>query len=127
MEGTVKGDEAVALGRSLPRLIAPRHLDRAFNRLGARIGEEHIVSEARLAKPRRKPLLARDAVQVRDVPELLRLLAQRLDQVGVGVAKRGHGDARGEVEKALAFRGEEIGAFPALEGKTAAGIGRQER
>ena len=42
------------------------------------------------------------------------------------VSKRGDGHAAREVEIALAFRGEEIGALPAGEGKLAAGIGRKK-
>ena len=51
---------------------------------------------------RRQPLLLRDAMQIGHMPEIFRLLVQRLDQMRMGVSERGDGDAAGEVEIALA-------------------------
>jgi hypothetical protein len=65
-------------------------------------------------------------MQIGDVPELLRLLGQGLDEMRMRVTERGHRHATREVEIALARRRVEIGAFPAREGKLAAGIGRKE-
>ena len=70
VKGALEGDQPIALRRALRRVIAPRHLDRAFHGFRAGIGEEHIVGEGRLAEPRREPLLPRDPVQIRHVPEL---------------------------------------------------------
>ena len=126
VKGAFEGDEAIALGRPVLEMIAAGGLDGAFDRLGPGIGEEHVVGEGRAAQPLAEPLLLGNAVQIGDVPELLRLLGQCLDEMGVGMAERGHGHAAGEVEIALASHGEEIGAFPAREGKLAAGIGRKE-
>ena len=47
VEGALEGDDAVALGMAVGEVVAPRRLDRAFQRLGARIGEEHLVGEGR--------------------------------------------------------------------------------
>src|SRR5206468_3397023 len=121
-----EGDEAIALGRAVLEVIAASGLDGAFDRLGPGIGEEYVVGKGGAAQPLAEPLLLGNAVQIGDVPELLRLLGQYLDEMGVGMAERSHGDAAGEVEIALASHGEEIGAFPAREGKLAAGIGRKE-
>ena len=68
VEGALEGDEAVALGRSLAEMIAARDLHRAFNRLGAGIGEEHVVGEGFLAEPRSEPLLPGDAMQIGHMP-----------------------------------------------------------
>ena len=68
VEGALEGDEAVALRRSLREMIAARDLHRALNRLGAGIGEEHIVGEGFLAEPRREPLLPGDAMQIGHMP-----------------------------------------------------------
>ena len=126
VEGAFEGDEPVALGRAVLEMIAPRGLDCAFDGLGAGIGEEHHVGEGRRGEPRPEPLLLGDAMQIGDVPELVGLLGERRDQTRMRVPERGDGHAAGEVEIALAFRGVEIGAVPAGEGKLAAGIGRKE-
>jgi hypothetical protein len=102
VKGAFEGDEAVALRRSLLEMIAARDFHRAFDRLGAGIGEEHIVGEGLLAEPRREPFLSRDAMQIGHMPQFFRLLLERLDEMGMGVAERGHRDTRGEVEKTFA-------------------------
>ena len=107
-------------------MIAARGLDRAFDRLGAGIGEERHVGEGRGAEPLGEALLLGDAMQIGDMPELLRLLGQRLHEMRMRVAERGDRHAAREVEIALARRREEIGALPAREGKLAAGIGRKK-
>ena len=76
VEGAFEGDDAVALGLAVGELIFARHLDRAFDRLGAGVLEEHGVGKGRLAQPVGQPLAFRDAVQIRDVPELPRLLGR---------------------------------------------------
>ncbi len=102
VKGALEGDEAIALGRALLEMIAARDLHRAFNRLGAGIGEEHIVGEGLLAEPRREPLLSRDAMQIGHMPQFFGLLAERLDEMRMRVAERRHRDTRGEVEITLA-------------------------
>ena len=47
VEGALEGDDAEALGLAVRRMVLARHLDRALDRLGARIGEEHVVGEGR--------------------------------------------------------------------------------
>ena len=126
VKGAGEGDEAIALGRAVRRVVAPRRLDRAFHRFGAGIGEEHAIGEGDGAQPLRQPLLAGNAVQIGDVPELLGLGGERLDELGMGVTERGHRDARAEIEIALAFGCEQVGALAPLENEIAAGIGRKE-
>jgi len=49
------------------------------------------------------------------MPELVRLCHQGLDQVGVLMAQRVHGDARAEVEVIAAFRVPHPGALAVVE------------
>ena len=60
------------------------------------------------------------------MPELLRLLAKRLDEMRMRVAKRVHRHAGREIEIALAIRRDEPSALASLEGDVGAGIGRQQ-
>ncbi len=69
-----------------------------------------------LAQPRGKTLAFRDLVEVRDVPDLARLLGQRRHQMRVVVAEAGDGDAAGEVEEAPAIGRVQVGAVAPLEG-----------
>ena len=113
---------------ALGEMIVARQLDRAFHRLRAGIAEEHEVGEALLAQPRGEPLAVRALEQVRHVPELGRLLLQRLDQLRVRVAERIHRDTRGEVEIAIAIGGDEPAALAALEAEIDSGEnGKQMR
>ncbi len=77
-------------------------------------------------KPLGQPLLLGDAVQIGDVPQFLGLLGQRLHEMRMRMAERGHRHAAREVEIALAGSRKEIGALPAREGKLAAGVGRKK-
>ena len=103
MESALEGDETIALRMALGCVVVPRDLDRAFHRFGAGIAEEHQVGKALLAQPRGKLVAVRALEQVRHVPQLCRLLLQRLDQMRMRVTERIHGDARGEVEISLAI------------------------
>jgi hypothetical protein len=60
------------------------------------------------------------------VPELLRLLAQRLDEMRMRVTERVHRHAGREIEIALTVRRDEPSALASLEGEIGAGIGGQE-
>ncbi|GFO83502.1 MAG: hypothetical protein A49_31290 [Methyloceanibacter sp.] len=65
-------------------------------------------------------------MQVRHVPNLLRLHRQRLDEMRMRVPERGDGDAAREVEIALAGLREEKGALTPRERQSAAGICRKK-
>ena len=73
-----------------------------------------------------EPLSLRNAEQVGDVPELLRLLAERLDEVRMRVTERVHRHAGREIEIALAVRRDEPSAVTPLEGEIGARVGGQE-
>ena len=77
------------------------------------------------AQPVGQPFAFRDAVEIGDVPDLVRLLGQRLDQMRMRVAKRIDGDAGGEIEVALAFGREQPSALAPLESEVDARISRQ--
>ncbi len=115
MEGALDRQDAIALGMAVHIVVAPRRLDGAFVRLGARIGEKDAIGEARRDEPVGEPLLARDAEEVRGMPELAGLLGQGRDQGRIGMAERIDRDARREVEIGLAVRGIEPRALPSLE------------
>ena len=128
VEGAFEGDDAIALGMALGGVIFARDLDGAFHRLGAGIAEEHEVGKALFAQPRRELLAVRALEQVRHVPELRRLLLQRLDQMRMRVAERIHRNAGGEVEIALAIGRDQPGALAALEAEIGPGEnGKQMR
>ena len=102
-------------------VVAPRDLDRAFERLGAGIGEEHLVGETCRDKPLGKPRLGRDLVEIGNVPELAGLLGQRRDKMRMAVAERIDGDAAGEIQIALAVIRHQPGALAPFEGQGRAG------
>jgi hypothetical protein len=125
MEGAVEGDDAVAFRMSLMRMVLARHLDRAFECFGARIGEEDGVGESCLGEALRQLLLARDHIDVGGVPDLLGLLGQRLDEMRMRMAEAGHGDARTEIEILLALFRIDAHALAMVEGERCTSIGRQ--
>ena len=125
VEGAFEGDDAVALRLAVRRLVFARHLDRAFDGFGAGVLEEHGVGEAQGAQPVGQPLAFRDAVEIGDVPELLRLLGERLDHVGMRMAEGVDRNAGGKVEIALARGRKKPSALAPLESEVDARIGRQ--
>src|SRR5690606_21175319 len=64
VEGAFEGDGAEALGVSADVVMTPRGLDRAFQRLGAGIGEEYLVGEAVRHKTLGKARLAGYLVEI---------------------------------------------------------------
>ena len=61
------------------------------------------------------------------MPKLRALAGQGLDEMRMGVADRGHRDARAEVEIALAVGRDEPAALSSLKGDVGARIGRHDR
>ena len=96
-------------------MIFADHLDAELDRLGARIAEEHRVGEGVAHELLAHLLLAGDGEDVRAMPQLVRLIGQRLDQRRMAVAEAGHGDAAGEVQESSAVGAVKVGAFTALE------------
>src|SRR5215469_8247973 len=95
MEGAAAGDDPVTLGIAGVVMVFADDLQRQLNRLRPRIAEEHRVGEGVGNEPLGQLLLARYLEQVRAMPQLLRLLGQRLDEMGVRMAEDGDGDTAG--------------------------------
>src|SRR6185437_1001021 len=106
VECALERDDAETLGLAAGKLIFARHLDRAFNRLGAGILEKYRVGKAQAEQPVRQPLAFGNSVQVRDVPDFLRLILERAHQPRMGMSKSINCDAGGEIEVALTVSGE---------------------
>ena len=123
VKGALKADDPIPFRMAADELIAARGLDRAFHRLGAGIGEEHQIGKACCGKPRAKPFRLRNLEKIGDVPELLALLGQRLDEMGMGMADADDGNAGAEIEIFLAVRRVEPGALAPLESEIEARIG----
>ncbi len=85
--------------------IFARDLDRAFHRLGAGIAEEDGVGKGCRDQPLRQTLLTGECGTGSSVcHSFVGLLGHGLDQMRVGVAQGGDGDAAGEVEEIVARR-----------------------
>ena len=96
-------------------MILARHFDRAFQRLGTRVLEKYSVGKTRRAEPVRQLLAFGDPVEIGDVPDLVRLLGQRLDQLRMRVAECINGNAGGKIEVALTLGREQPSALAPLE------------
>jgi len=118
-------DDPVLAGVAGLVVVLAHHLDRELHRLRAGISEEHGVGEGVGDQALAQALLLGDLEQVRGVPELLTLLDQRLDEIGVAMAQGGDRDAAREIEVLPAVGGEEVSALAPLERQFVPGIGRQ--
>ena len=127
VKGAFESHDAVSLGMAADRLALARHLDRRLVGLGARIGEEDQIGEGRLGQPPRQTLAFRDLEEIGGVPELAGLGRQRLDEMRMGMAERGHGDAGAEIEIALARRRRQPAAVAALESDVGSRVDRHDR
>ncbi len=108
---------------AVDRLPPPRHFHRRLVGLGARIGEEDKVGEGRLGKTAREALALGILIEVRNVPQFRALIYEGFDEVRMGVADRGHGDAGAEIEIAFPARRHEPAALAALESNIGPGVG----
>ena len=108
-------------------VVAPHGLDRTLDRLGPGIADEDRVGEGMGDQPVGQPLELGDVEEVRGVPQAPGLLRQRADEVRVGMAEAGHGDARAEVEHAAAVGGDQPGTLASLEGEIVAPVDGQQR
>ena len=113
----------------LPPLIGgtARHLDGGFIGLGTGITEIDLIEAGQRRQLFRHPFLPRHPVQVRGVPQLAGLVAQRVDQRRMRMAKRVHGNTACAVKIALAIIGNQPAAIPANEGQIGAAIGFHHR
>ncbi len=127
VERALEGDDAEAVRLSVRRMVLARHLDGGLVRLRPGIREEHDVGERVVDEPLSEALALGDLVEVGRVPELLRLLGERADEMRMGVTQGIHGDAGAEIEISLAASRDEPGPLASFEGKVGPRIGRQQR
>ncbi len=121
-----KREDAIPLGMSEHVLALARHFDRRLVRFRPGISEEHQVGERRLREALGQPLALRILEQVGKVPEFVALPMQGRHEVRVGVAEGVDGDARPEIEIALAARRNEPTALPVVESDVGARVGRRD-
>jgi hypothetical protein len=124
MERVGAADDPGTVRLAVVEVVAAGDLGGAFQGLHAGIAEEHRVGERTGHQPVGQPFLLRNPVQVGDVHDLGGLLADRLDQMRMGVAERVGGDSGGEIQVSSAVGGEQIGAFAPLESDVDPAIGR---
>src|SRR5205823_9967416 len=98
VERPVERDEAGAAGR----LACP--LQRGLDGLGAGVAEERARAAEAFREPRGESLHRLRPVEVRDVPELVELRVRGRARRGMPVAEPDDGDARDEIQVALALR-----------------------
>ena len=127
VEGAFESDDAETFGVAPDRVILAGHLDRAFERLGTRIGEEHLVGEGGIGQPPGQSFALGDPVEVRCVPDLGGLLGEPGHEVRVGMAERVHGDPGPEIKVAIAVLGHQPGPLASLENQVGSREGRQKR
>ena len=127
MEGTVEGNDPIALRGTGMAVVLPRHLDGGFDRLGSGIGKKHLVRETVVGQPTGEAFLAGDPVEIGCVPELFRLRLERAHQMWMGMPEQVDSDPAAEIEIALVFAVEEPYALTANEFQRRACIGGQDR
>ncbi len=127
VEGLVEGDDLEPVGVAPILVIGARRLDRAFDRLGPRVGEEHRVGEGEVDQPLRQVLPLGTAVEVRAMHQRLGLALDRADQPGVRMAERIDRDAAGEIERAPAVLADEVAMLTAHGPEPAPGVHGHQR
>src|SRR6185437_8906172 len=126
MERALERNDAETLGLAGGELVMARHLDRAFDRLGAGVLKKHRVGKAHRAQPIGQPLGFRNAIQIGDVPNLPRLLLERIYEPRMGMPKSINSDAGGEIEVPLTLGRVQPNALAPLESEVGARISRQK-
>ena len=122
MEGIFEGDQFVFMIVADRLVIGARSLYRAFDSLGAGIGEKDGVSEGGIHQALRKRLALRAAIQVRHMHQRRCLFLDRLGQVRMAMAQEVDCNAAGEIKRAAAVFGNEPGTFASHRPEPATGI-----
>ena len=115
VERPLQGNRPVAFAGAIDGVVLAGDFYRAFHRLGARIAEKGRIGETSGGQPLGIAALLGNLVQVRDMPQTLRLFGQRRHQLGMAVPHRDDRNAAGAVEIALAIGRNQVRAFAPLE------------
>jgi hypothetical protein len=110
VERTGEPDHVDAFALAVDVVIAPRRLDRALDRFGAGVAEEHHRQRC-AGQAVGQFFLPRNAEDVGDVPQLVGLRLQRGDQRRMAVAQTIGGDARHAIEEHAAVARVQAHAF----------------
>lgn len=119
MEGAFEGDNPELFRVALGIMITTRGLDCTFQCFRAGVGEEDLVCERFLRQALGKLFLARNFIEVRDMPDLFGLRLDRVDKMWVGMAQRIDGNAGRKIEISLAAFGVQPDALASLEAEGA--------
>ena len=126
MKGALEADDMKALGMTADILVAPRHLDGEFDGFGAGIGEKARVGKGVGDQLFGQAFLPGHPVKVGGVPQLARLLGERLHHPGIGVTEGVDGNAGTEIQVSLAILGEKVGTLATDEGDIRPVIGGKQ-
>jgi hypothetical protein len=102
VEGALEHDDLGRLDPAAVRMLS-RQLDCALVRFGARVAEEGLAAQARLAKPLGELHPRLTSEQVGDVHQRAGLLANRLDHGRMAMAERADRDPGQEVQIAASL------------------------
>ena len=101
-------------------------LQRPFDRLGSAVGEKGAIQSRLRAELLRQQSLIFVVVEVGDVDDFRRLLADGLDDAGMGMAQGIDAQPGEEVEIAPAINVVNVNSLSARNGKWVAGVGVQQ-
>jgi hypothetical protein len=126
VKGVLERDDLEAI-RTRRLMKGARRLDRALDRLRARIGEKHRVGKGRIDQPLRQLLPLRTAIQVRHMHQRRRLILNRLGQMRMPMPQQIDRNPAGEIERAGAILRNQPRPLTAHRTKAAARINGHQR
>ena len=115
VKGPFEGDDVDPLRLTLGRVIFAGQLQCRLDSFRPGIGKEHHIGKAFGRQTVGQLFLLRNAKDVGDVPQLLGLDLDRLDQTRMGVTQRIGGNASHAVQIGLAFGADQSRAFASFE------------
>ncbi len=122
MEAVQRRDDFVLVFTELFAGITTRQFQCRFVGLGAGVAEEHAVGKGGVHQLVRQTQSRLIGEHVGDVPELARLLGERLDQCRMGMTEGVDGDAAGKVDQLAARLVPDTGAFAANRNEGGRGV-----
>src|SRR5271169_7163337 len=104
-----------------------REFDCAFHCFRTAVRKKHAIEAGKLAETLGKPSLVFVVVEIRDVNQLRRLIANRLHDSRMRVAERVHAQSGNEVQIFPALEVVQENALPALKGDWVTVVGRKKK